>query len=654
MISRMDLSILELEWGRKNNMAEKKIKDANGVEFELNKDDFTFVQKDEKIHDTKFETKPTTFAKDAFKRFCKNKSSVVASFIIGIIVIFSIFVPIFSNGNVSQNLPEQRYLEPKLFDAGTGFWDGTKNFKDIPYDVVDEVPVGFKKNAVVKITKKEDHFTNLPSNNSHGGSLKIVATQGSDIQYIYNYASFELNSEDSVELDIKFNNVDGLNGKIGKYQIFLSRSPSRTGTRYALTELKNSYEDLSINLSEFIASKSITNIPKAYIQIEIPQDQADEQYILINSLTLSSKSNNVELDDLLKEISIDDASAQCMIEPNTDLTFPNTYWRCSGRKEVYQAVLSKVSFVYDYYEAQLGLQENFRIGKSILEEYISKGWCSYDFEIGPSSFVKLSDKCPIEKIHSEIEFVSEYMQSTDYVCDVIMYKYKGYKSMPKFILGTDILGRDLFTFSLKALRTSLLLAVIVSAINFIIGLVWGSISGYFGGNIDLFMERFCDILGGVPFVVVITLTILVLGNNLGTFALALCLTGWMGTAARTRTQFYRFKGREYILAARTLGASDKRLIFKHILPNSMGTIITSVVLMIPGVIFSEASIAYLGLGLKGVDSFGVLLSNYQSTYSTHPMLIIFPSIIISLLMISFNLFGNGLRDALNPSLKGSE
>lgn len=635
-------------------MDKKKIRDANDVEFEITKDDFTFVQKDEKIHDTKFETKPTTFAKDAFKRFCKNKSSVVASFIIGIIVVLSIFVPVFSNGNVSKNIPEQRYLEPKLFNAGTGFWDGTTKYKDLPYDVVKETPVGFKKNAVVKITKKEETFTDLPSKNSHGGSLKIVATQGNGVQYMYNYASFELNSEDNVKLDIKFNDVDNLNGKIGKYQIFLSRTPSRTGTRYELTELKSSYEDLSINLSEFIANKSITSIPKAYIQIEIPQNQVDEQYILINSLKLSSDSDDIELNDLLEEISIEDASAQCMIEPNEDLSFPNTYWRCSGRKGVYQAVLSKVSFVYDYYEAQLGLQEDYKIGKSLLEEYISKGWCSYDFDVGPSSFVKLNDKCPIERIHEEVVFESEYMKSTDYICDVIMYKYLGYKSMPKFILGTDILGRDLITFSLRALRTSLLLAVIVSAINFIIGLIWGSISGYFGGNVDLFMERFCDILGGVPFVVVITLTILVLGNNLVTFALALCLTGWMGTAARTRTQFYRFKGREYILASRTLGASDNRLIFKHILPNSMGTIITSAVLMIPGVIFSEASIAYLGLGLKGVDSFGVLLSNYQGTYSTHPMLIVFPSIIISLLMISFNLFGNGLRDALNPSLKGSE
>ena len=168
------------------------------------------------------------------------------------------------------------------------------------------------------------------------------------------------------------------------------------------------------------------------------------------------------------------------------------------------------------------------------------------------------------------------------------------------------------------------------------------------------MERFCDILGGVPWIVVMTLAILLLGNNVVTFALALCLTGWMGTAARTRTQFYRFKGREYILASRTLGANDGRLIFKHILPNAMGTIITSSVLMIPSTIFSEATLSYLNLGLQGSNSFGNILSNNQQYLNSYPALIVFPAIIISLIMISFNLFGNGLRDAFNPSLKGSE
>jgi oligopeptide transport system permease protein len=128
----------------------------------------------------------------------------------------------------------------------------------------------------------------------------------------------------------------------------------------------------------------------------------------------------------------------------------------------------------------------------------------------------------------------------------------------------------------------------------------------------------------------------------------------MGTAGTTRTQFYRYKGREYILASRTLGAGDMRLIFKHILPNALGTIITGSVLKTPSVIFSEATLSYLNLGLQGSNSFGNILSTNQKFLQTAPVLIIFPAIIISVIMISFNLFGNGLRDALNPSLKGSD
>ena len=168
------------------------------------------------------------------------------------------------------------------------------------------------------------------------------------------------------------------------------------------------------------------------------------------------------------------------------------------------------------------------------------------------------------------------------------------------------------------------------------------------------MERFTDILSGIPWIVVMTLVIIHLGSTFFSFALALCLTGWIGTAATTRTQFYRFRGREYVLASRTLGASDARLIAKHILPNAMGTIITSAVLMIPSVIFSEATISYLGLGFKNLSSLGVILSNNQPELKQYPYLLIFPAVIIALLMISFNLFGNGLRDAVNPSLKGED
>ena len=247
---------------------------------------------------------------------------------------------------------------------------------------------------------------------------------------------------------------------------------------------------------------------------------------------------------------------------------------------------------------------------------------------------------------------------------VLYYNYyqfeHGYE--PTHYLGTDGQGYDIFVRLAYGLRLSLLLAVAVSVINLIFGSIWGAIEGYYGGLVDLVGERISDILSGIPFIVLATLITLHLVNTgkISQFAaLILCyvLTGWISTAYRVRTQFYRFKNQEYILAARTLGAKDRRLMFKHIFPNSLGTIITSSVLVIPSVIFTESVLSYLGIinfQGKEMTSLGTLLSNGQSYLSTDPHIILFPALMISLLMISFNLFGNGLRDAFNPSLRGAE
>ena len=174
------------------------------------------------------------------------------------------------------------------------------------------------------------------------------------------------------------------------------------------------------------------------------------------------------------------------------------------------------------------------------------------------------------------------------------------------------------------------------------------------------MERICDILGNVPFMVVTTLFQLHLSKKVGVvpaLLLAFFITGWIGTAATTRMQFYRYKNQEYVLAARTLGASNKRLMFKHIFPNALGTLITSSVLVIPSVIFSESSLTYLGivnLDSSSLTSVGTMLANGKNILSTYPHVILFPALFISLLMITFNLFGNGLRDAFNPSLRGAD
>lgn len=231
---------------------------------------------------------------------------------------------------------------------------------------------------------------------------------------------------------------------------------------------------------------------------------------------------------------------------------------------------------------------------------------------------------------------------------------------PIYVLGSDNVGRDIMTRLAIGGRLSLMLGFGVSILNIIIGVFYGAIEGYYGGAIDIVMERIVEILNEIPFMIVVTLFSLYLADITGpivSLLVAFVLTGWIGTAATVRMQFYRYKGQEYVLASRTLGASDGRIIFKHILPNAIGPIITSSVLMIPSVIFSESSLSYLNIinfSSANLTSIGTMLSEGQSSFTTYPNLIIWPALFISLLMISFNIFGNGLRDAFNPQLRGAE
>ena len=258
--------------------------------------------------------------------------------------------------------------------------------------------------------------------------------------------------------------------------------------------------------------------------------------------------------------------------------------------------------------------------------------------------------------------VSGKKGALSYTVRVDAYNYFTYKYgfEPYFVFGSSANGWDVFTRLAGGARFSLLFALAVSAINLFIGAIYGAIEGYYGGKADLIMERISDILASIPSMVVTVLFNLHLSAKVGVvpaLLYAFIMTGWIGMASRTRMQFYRFKNQEYVLAARTLGARDRRIMFKHIFPNSLGTLITSSVLVIPGVIYSETSLTYLGiinLDSPTRSSVGAMLSAGQSDFIAHPYLVLFPALFIGLLMISFNLFGNGLRDAFNPSLRGTE
>ena len=499
---------------------------------------FTFAQRDARIHDTKLETKPIGYFKDAWLRFKKNKSAVVAFSLIVILLLFAIIVPFVSHYDVSFRDGFYKTVLPKnSFFAQFGIWDGCTNKQETQggYDYLHAIGQETGRTVVVK-----------------------------DIGHT-----------------VDANGLPYYTMKVDSYAM--------VGFTYA-------------NLSE-----------KDYNALMDYQDQTGVQ--VIYPLQQTHKTNYV----------MGNAGANFWYKlKNEDAT--------SAGEAVYD---ENGNYIPNYITSENKEQANYR---SLRIEGDNGG------EDGNTWYVYAQKN------------QSGYKVRVDY------FEYFRYKNgvEPEFYFGTNIYGQDIFTCLAAGARLSFLLAFSVSLVNFLIGACYGAIEGYYGGAIDIIMERISDILNSVPFIVVATLFQMHLANKVGVLPcllFAFVLTGWVGMAARVRMQFYRFKGQEYVLAARTLGASDARLIFKHIFPNSLGTIITGSVLAIPGVIFSESMLSYLGivnLETSSLTSIGTMLSNGQGYLSTFPHIILFPALFISILEISFNLFGNGLRDAFNPSLRGAD
>lgn len=493
-------------------------------------------------HDQKFDTKAVGYFGDAWNRFRKNKSSVVAACVIRILVLYAIIGPYCCNAGykaayaTDNTIMRYQYLLPKIKALeGTGIWDGTQ-----------------------VISVSENRYYRLLGQQEETGNKVIV---------------------DVVE-------------KYTKDDIFRGRQ-----TFYKLRI--DSY-----------GSCSAFEVTMTYAQYEQLQKWQDE--------------NNMQV-----------------IMPRTNVDI------IGGDKNVWFQCDRKGNPVFD------------RNG-NFISSYVQEG------EDGYFSKMRLESD-PYNKGDKTNAY--RYAQRTgtaetgyNYVVRVNAYKYFQYRYgfEPSFIFGTDTHGYDIFSRLASGARFSFILAILVSVVNLSIGAVYGAIEGYYGGAIDLIMERISDILSGIPFMVVTVLFNLHLSGKVGTIPsliYAFILTGWIGMASRVRMQFYRFKNQEYVLAARTLGASDWSIMFKHIFPNSLGTIITGSVMVIPGVIFEETSLTYLGiinLDSPVMSSVGSMLANGQSIMTAYPHIMMFPALFIALLEISFNLFGNGLRDAFNPSLRGTE
>lgn len=615
--------------------------------------DFEFVQAEQKIYDKKFETKPIGYFKDAMIRFSKNKTNVVATTILFIIIAGTILIPIFSSKNASDLEAELAFLPPRVpIVENWGFLDGTSHKDGIPVDPTTNLPIDYVEDVIVmdSLVTYEVECTDR-SELCVGGTNVLSVDAGATSAAVVGENYMTLVKANDPTITVVIDEFINNNNSTVHIQI-------KPNFNDPFTTVASTTEAGTIEIKPFdLYPNAGGGWPMATPVRIVLESTSNKDKVAITSIAAydSTQTDPIFFEDgyLLSQYSIDTSDGGAGL-----------YVRSTGQ-------MLMADFTYRNYVAALGNQQR-TIPASEYNEIIAANpdVCVATANGADSEYPdgwSFPAECPIQEVYSQSEPVTvdgEEYYSYDLILNYQLYK--GYEEMPYFLFGTDFNGRDLFTLLWIATRTSLLIGLVVAAINVSIGVVYGAISGYYGGAVDLILQRITEVIGRIPWLVTLSIFVSFFGPGIQTLILILIVSGWIGPQAVTRTQFYRYKGREYVLASRTLGAKDSRLIFRHILPNGIGTIITSSILMIPYTIFSESTISYLGFGVGHGQEFnvlgisfsgvsvGVLLSDGRNYLLDRPYLTVFPAILISILMITFNMFGNALRDAFNPALRGSE
>ena len=221
----------------------------------------------------------------------------------------------------------------------------------------------------------------------------------------------------------------------------------------------------------------------------------------------------------------------------------------------------------------------------------------------------------------------------------------------EFLLGTDTLGRDLFSRILYGARVSLLVGFVATSVALVIGVSWGIVAGYFGGRIDSVMMRIVDVLYGLPFIIFIILLMVIFGRNIWLLFGAIGAVEWLTMARIVRGQVLTVKTQEYVLAAQAMGVSNIQMFRKHIYPNILGPIAVYATLTIPQVMLLEAFLSFLGLGIQPpMSSWGTLIRYGVESMEEYSWLLIYPGLTFTLTLFALNFFGDGLRDALDPKI----
>ena len=632
-------------------------------EKQYTKENFALVQENERLLDKPLKTKQLSYFQDAMLRFTKNKYNVIATVILSILIILSIFIPIltpkelYTTTNSSLiTLPPRVPLLEKF-----GILDGTKVFKNQPidYETIDpETGLGY---PTIGFQVDFIDFSTLENSEVVGSERSPLYVGGTNELYVnYEKSAYAVVSPESTMF---------LNGYTIELDLLEMDSSGTLKVYFSTVNIGDdvaSWDDMillgTVNQGGFHTidpMETLTSGATGFIVLKyelVEPTLTGSEFVSFNSVIIKSAT-----DVAIKDYSGFELSE--FIPFLVDLTVEN------GRFLRQNAVMTVSKFRYDVYAA-LFADKPKTIGESEYLRILTENpGMAETIEVDPDNPESwtFGEGYPLSGVADITSITIAGRVYYNYVVMMNGAYLLGYESTPYFLFGTNVFGQDLLTLIFLGLRTSLLLGFLAALVNIIVGVIWGATSAYYGGQVDMLMERFTDIWGSFPQITMIGIITVLIGPGFTALFIFMVYDGWIGAAKVTRSQFYRFKGREYVLAARTLGASDRRIIFKHILPNALGTIITRVILSIPSVIFLEVNLSFLGFGigngqaleigpikLTGTSIGVILLDGQQQIFAGNLWLVIFPTIIVSILMITFNMFGNALRDALNPQLRGSE
>ena len=247
-------------------------------------------------------------------------------------------------------------------------------------------------------------------------------------------------------------------------------------------------------------------------------------------------------------------------------------------------------------------------------------------------------------------FAGPMMSGKDYQFINTAVKNQGPSS--EYWFGTDDMVRDLFTRVCVGGRVSIYIGLACTCVMFVVGSLVGALAGLKGGWVDDLIMRICELIGNLPYLIIVVILSMVMGRSMFSLVFAMSLTSWVGTTRMVRGQILQIKEMDYVQAAKALGANTKRIILKHLLPNTLGIIMVDVTMSVPGFIFSESFLSYIGLGIRPPEtSWGALASAGQQQLMFYPYQLFFPCLLIVITILSFHLIGDGLSDALDPKLR---